>query len=120
MKNQFSNDELNIIKAALNKQHDHLKEVIDTIDYSMPVEPLTSITWNADGIKETIKEENGTINYIRVKQEEIENIVEKINDLIVYGTVVTEPKLDPRKVFLDSFGEEISLDDFKIIHPNKD
>lgn len=80
IKNCFTHDELFIIKLALNKEISFLSNLISNI-----------------------KNSNDEIKNLRDKQNKIETILFKVNDLIEYGTVNMYSEADLRKVLLNSF-----------------
>lgn len=76
----FTHEELDIIKSALNNRYSDLRNTIDSLNKS-----------------------DDAIGRIKEQQEKVEIIMEKINDLIVYGEVNKYTEEELKKVLLDSF-----------------
>ncbi|MCK9470692.1 MAG: hypothetical protein M0Q88_02935 [Bacilli bacterium] len=78
--NDFTNEELFIIKAALTSRYNNLQDLVYGIDV-------------------TSKE----VENIKLEQDEIENIVNKVNDLIVFGVTPMFTGNELKGVLLESF-----------------
>lgn len=80
IKKDFTHDELDIIKLALNNRFSDLRNTLKSINDS-----------------------DDNLRIIKEEQKKIEIIINKVNDLIMYGTVNKHSEGHLKKVLLDSF-----------------